>query len=146
MKLVIQRVTEASVTVHQEVVGNIGKGFLVFIGIGEEDTKKVVDKYIKKMLGLRIFEDNNGKTNLSLTDVSGELLLVSQFTLYANCKKGNRPSFIEAGNPQKAEQLYEYMIEKVKEQVPVVETGVFGEEMKVSLVNEGPFTILLENL
>ena len=146
MKLVIQRVTEASVTVDKKVIGQIEKGFLVFIGIGQNDTKDTADKYIKKMLGLRIFDDENGKTNLSLKDVDGQLLLVSQFTLYANCKKGNRPSFIEAGDPEHAEDLYEYMIAECKQKLSVVETGSFGADMKVSLVNDGPFTILLENL
>lgn len=146
MKLVIQRVTEASVTVDKKVIGQIEKGFLVFIGIGQNDTKDTADKYIKKMLGLRIFEDENGKTNLSLKDVDGQLLLVSQFTLYANCKKGNRPSFIEAGDPEHAEDLYEYMIAECKQKLSVVETGSFGADMKVSLVNDGPFTILLEKL
>lgn len=146
MKLVIQRVTEASVEVDGEIIGQIGKGFLVLIGVGKHDTKEIADQYVKKLLGLRIFEDEQGKTNLSLEDVNGELLLVSQFTLYANCKKGNRPSFIEAGEPQKAEALYEYMIQKTRETVPVVQTGRFGADMKVSLVNDGPFTIILENL
>lgn len=146
MKLVIQRVTEASVKVEDEIIGQIGKGFLVLIGVGQDDTKEIADQYVKKMLGLRIFEDEQGKTNLSLADVKGELLLVSQFTLYANCRKGNRPSFIEAGEPQKAEALYEYMIQKTREIVPVVRTGKFGADMKISLVNDGPFTIILENL
>ena len=146
MKFVIQRVNEASVTIQEETAVQIKKGFLVLIGVGREDTKETADKYVKKMLGLRIFEDENGKTNLSLKDVDGELLLVSQFTLYANCKKGNRPSFIEAGDPGKAEELYEYIIEQCRKEVPVVETGVFGAEMQVSLVNDGPFTIVLENL
>ena len=146
MKFVIQRVNEASVTIQEETAGQIKKGFLVLIGVGREDTKETADKYVKKMLGLRIFEDENGKTNLSLKDVDGELLLVSQFTLYANCKKGNRPSFIEAGDPGKAEELYEYIIEQCRKEVPVVETGVFGAEMQVSLVSDGPFTIVLENL
>lgn len=146
MKLVIQRVTEASVEVDGEIIGQIGKGFLVLIGVGGHDTKEIADQYVKKLLGLRIFEDEQGKTNLSLADVNGELLLVSQFTLYANCKKGNRPSFIDAGEPQKAEALYEYIIQKTRETVPVVKTGRFGADMKVSLVNDGPFTIILENL
>lgn len=146
MKLVIQRVTEASVEVDGEIIGQIGKGFWVLIGVGEHDTKEIADQYVKKLLGLRIFEDEQGKTNLSLADVNGELLLVSQFTLYANCKKGNRPSFIDAGEPQKAEALYEYIIQKTRETVPVVKTGRFGADMKVSLVNDGPFTIILENL
>lgn len=146
MKFVIQRVAEASVEVDGDIIGQIGKGFLVLIGVGREDTKETADQYLKKLLGLRIFEDEQGKTNLSLADVDGELLLVSQFTLYANCKKGNRPSFIEAGEPQVAEELYEYIIQEASEQVPVVQTGKFGAEMKVSLVNDGPFTIILDNL
>ena len=146
MKLVIQRVSEASVSVQENVIGKIQKGFLVLIGVGKEDTGETADKYIRKMLGLRIFEDENGKTNLSLKDVGGQLLLVSQFTLYANCRKGNRPSFIEAGDPAAAEALYEYMIRQCKKEIPVVETGEFGAEMQVSLINDGPFTIVLENL
>ena len=126
MRLVIQRVNHAQVTVQDQVVGKIGKGFLVLIGVSQQDTKEIADKYLKKLLGLRIFEDENGKTNLSLRDVSGELLLISQFTLYANCKKGNRPSFIEAGAPDMANELYEYMVEKAREEIPVVQTGCFG--------------------
>lgn len=144
MKFVIQRVSEASVRVDGEVVGQIGKGFLVLIGVGTQDTKEIADKYIKKMLGLRIFEDENGKTNLSLHDVEGQLLLISQFTLYANCRKGNRPSFIEAGAPDMAEEMYEYILSECKKQVPVVEKGIFGADMKVSLVNDGPFTVVLD--
>ena len=144
MKFVIQRVNHAEVKVDGETVGKIGKGFLVLIGVGRGDTREDADWYLKKLLGLRIFEDENGKTNLSLKDVSGELLLVSQFTLYANCKKGNRPSFIEAGEPDKAEALYEYMIEEASKSVPVVQHGSFGADMKVSLINDGPFTILLD--
>lgn len=146
MKLVIQRVSEASVTVEGKITGKINQGFLVFIGVGKNDTEETAERYIKKMLGLRIFEDENGKTNLSLKDVNGGLLLVSQFTLYANCRKGNRPSFIEAGEPQKANHLYEYIIDKCRQEISVVETGIFGADMKVSLVNDGPFTIILENL
>lgn len=144
MKFIIQRVSEASVTVEGQVIGQIGKGYLVLIGVGENDTKELADRYIKKMLGLRIFEDENGKTNLSLKDVGGSLLLVSQFTLYANCRKGNRPSFTEAGNPELAEELYEYIIAQCRKEIPEVQTGSFGAHMKVSLVNDGPFTILLE--
>ncbi|MDD6043830.1 MAG: D-aminoacyl-tRNA deacylase [Eubacteriaceae bacterium] len=144
MKFVIQRVSEASVTIDGRVSGKIGKGFLVLIGVGHEDTKEIADKFIKKLIGLRIFEDSEGKTNLSLKDVDGELLLVSQFTLYANCKKGNRPSFTEAGTPAEAEALYEYIIEECRKQVPVVETGEFGADMKVSLLNDGPFTVILD--
>ena len=147
MKFIIQRVSEASVTVEGQVIGQIGKGYLVLIGVGENDTKELADRYIKKMLGLRIFEDENGKTNLSLKDVGGSLLLVSQFTLYANCHKGNRPSFTEAGNPELAEELYEYIIAQCRKEIPEVQTGSFGAHMKVSIVNDGPFTILLdENL
>ena len=144
MRLVIQRVTHASVRVDGNVVGQIQKGFLVFIGVAETDTKEIADKYLKKMLGLRIFEDENGKTNLSLKDVNGELLLISQFTLYANCKKGNRPSFIEAGKPEMAESLYQYMISEAKKSVPVVQEGIFGADMKITLENDGPFTIVLD--
>lgn len=144
MKLVIQKVSHAAVEIEGGSQAEIHKGFLVLVGIGKEDTKETVDQYVKKMINLRIFADEQGKTNLSLADVNGEVLLVSQFTLYANCKKGNRPSFFDAGNPQEAEELYEYMVEKVRECVPVVKTGKFGAYMKVSLVNEGPFTILLD--
>ena len=146
MRLVIQRVLQAEVQVNENTVGKINKGLLVFVGAGHEDSREVADKYLKKLLGLRIFEDENGKTNKSLADVDGQLLMVSQFTLYANCKKGNRPSFTEAGEPHRAEELYEYMVAKAREQVPVVETGVFRAEMEVSLVNDGPFTVILEDL
>ena len=145
MRFVIQRVLESEVKVEGEVLGKIGKGFMVLIGVSNEDTKEIADKMIKKMIGLRIFEDENGKTNLSLDSVGGELLLISQFTLYANCKKGNRPSFIEAGAPDMASDMYEYIIAKCKEQVPVVERGQFGADMKVSLINDGPFTIILDS-
>ena len=145
MKFVIQRVNHADVKIDGQVNGEIGKGFLVLIGVGHGDDKATADKYLKKLLGLRIFEDENGKTNLSLADVGGELLLVSQFTLYANCKKGNRPSFVEAGDPKEAEALYDYIVEEAKKRVAVVQTGVFGSFMKVSLVNDGPFTIVLDS-
>lgn len=145
MKFVIQRVTEANVSVDGKIIGKIQKGYMVLIGVAEEDTEAIADKLVRKMIGLRIFEDENGKTNLSLADVNGSLLLISQFTLYANCKKGNRPSFIEAGSPDKANALYEYIIEKCKESVPNVQKGSFGAEMKVSLVNDGPFTIVLDS-
>lgn len=145
MKLVIQRVTHASVTVDNNVIGKIGKGYMVLIGVSDTDTKEIADKMLDKMIKLRIFEDENGKTNLSLADVGGELLLISQFTLYANCKKGNRPSFIEAGSPDHANALYEYIIEKCKECVDVVEQGEFGAEMKVELLNDGPFTVILDS-
>lgn len=145
MRFVIQRVKHASVNVDGAVTGKIGSGFLVLIGVSNEDNEQIADKMIKKLIGLRIFEDANGKTNLSLADVGGELLLVSQFTLYADCKKGNRPSFIQAGAPDLANDLYEYIIKKCKEQVPVVERGIFGADMKVELLNDGPFTILLDS-
>jgi D-tyrosyl-tRNA(Tyr) deacylase len=144
MKFVIQKVTHASVTVDETVIGSIGKGYLVFIGVAESDTKEIADRLIKKLLGLRIFEDADGKTNLSLRDVEGSLLLVSQFTLYADCKKGNRPSFIKAGNPALAEELYEYIIAQCKKEFPV-QTGSFGADMKVELLNDGPFTIILDS-
>ncbi len=144
MKLVIQRVSEASVSVDNTVIGQIGRGYMVLIGVGANDTKELADRYIRKMLGLRIFEDENGKTNLSLKDVGGSLLLVSQFTLYANCRKGNRPSFVEAGDPGLAEELYEYVIAKCREEVRDVQTGRFGAHMVVSLVNDGPFTLVLD--
>lgn len=145
MKFVIQRVKHASVTVEGEVIGKIGRGYLVLIGCCDADDEAVADKMVDKMIKLRINEDAEGKTNLSLADVDGGLLLVSQFTLYANCKKGNRPSFVEAGSPDHANALYEYIIEKCRERVPVVETGSFGAEMEVELLNDGPFTILLDS-
>ncbi len=144
MKFVIQRVSHASVTVEGETVGEIQQGFLVLIGVGEEDTEAIADKFVRKMLGLRVFPDAEGKTNLSLKDVSGQLLLISQFTLYADCKKGNRPSFIRAGDPGKAEGLYEYIVDKCRAEIPVVEKGCFGAHMKVQLENDGPFTIILD--
>ena len=144
MKFVIQKVSQASVSVEGNCVGKIQKGFLVFVGIGKEDTKEIADQYIKKMVQLRIFQDEYGKTNLSLTDVGGEVLIISQFTLYANCRKGNRPSFFDAGEPQMAEELYKYIIKKTKDTISVVESGEFGAMMQVSLVNEGPFTIVFD--
>lgn len=145
MRFLVQRVSKATVTVEEKVVGEIGKGFLVLIGVNQEDDKETANKLIKKLVNLRIFQDKEGKTNLGLKDVMGELLLVSQFTLYADCKKGNRPSFIEAGRPEKANELYEYMIEQCKKEIFKVETGVFGADMKISLVNDGPFTIILDS-
>ena len=145
MRFVVQRVSESEVEVDGETLGKIGRGFMVLIGVCDSDTREIADKMVKKLLGLRIFEDGQGKTNLSLESVGGELLLISQFTLYANCKKGNRPSFIEAGAPDMASEIYEYIIGKCKEQVSVVERGRFGADMKVSLVNDGPFTIILES-
>ncbi len=145
MKFVIQRVQHASVTVENEVIGKIGRGYMVLIGVSDSDDEAVADKMVDKMIKLRINEDAEGKTNLSLADVDGGLLLISQFTLYANCKKGNRPSFTEAGSPDKANALYEYIIEKCRERVPVVEKGSFGAHMAVELLNDGPFTIVLDS-
>ena len=145
MRFVVQRVTHASVTVDGQVIGKIGNGFMVLIGVADTDTREIADKMVKKLLGLRIFEDENGKTNLDIHTVGGELQLISQFTLYANCRHGNRPSFIEAGKPDMANEMYEYIIAKCKEQVPVVEKGEFGADMKVELLNDGPFTILLDS-
>ena len=144
MRFVVQRVSEAAVTIDGRTAGQIGKGFLVLVGVCDSDTKETADLFVRKLLGLRIFEDAQGKTNLSLKDVGGELLLVSQFTLYANCRKGNRPSFTDAGNPAHAEALYEYIVEECRRAGYSVQTGEFGAEMKVSLVNDGPFTILLD--
>ena len=146
MKLVIQRVLNSSVKVDGEIIGSIGKGYMVLVGVAESDTKEIADKMIDKMIKLRIFEDSEGKTNLSLNDVSGELLLVSQFTLYADCKKGNRPSFLKAGNPTFANEMYEYVISKCKTYEGLkVERGKFGADMKVELINDGPFTIILDS-
>lgn len=145
MKFVIQRVTHADVSVDHNIVGAIDKGFMVLIGINNTDTTQIADKMIKKLVNLRIFEDSNGKTNLSLNDVEGSLLLISQFTLYADCKKGNRPSFVNAGSPDRANDLYEYIINQCKLFVPIVQKGIFGADMKVSLVNDGPFTIVLDS-
>ena len=144
MKFVVQKVSRACVTVDHQVTGSIERGFLALIGVAEDDTREIADKLVKKLLGLRIFEDAQGKTNLSLEDVKGSLLLVSQFTLYADCKKGNRPSFTKAGKPALANELYEYIIEKCSQEFPV-QTGVFGADMKVELVNDGPFTIILDS-
>ena len=144
MRLVIQRVKKADVRVGQETIGKIEKGLLVFVGICNTDTKEIADK-IKKLIGLRIFEDENGKTNLDLKSVNGNLLIISQFTLYADCKKGNRPSFIRAGDPEMANQLYEYILTQCKLQVPDTQHGEFGADMKVSLINDGPFTVLLDS-
>ena len=145
MKFVIQRVSHASVTVHEETIGRINQGYLVLIGVGKEDTREDADRLVKKMIGLRIFSDENGKINKSLKDVNGELLLVSQFTPYADCRHGNRPGFTEAAGPDMANELYEYIIESCKKEVAVVEQGEFGADMKVELLNDGPFTILLES-
>ncbi len=145
MKFVIQRVKNAAVHVDGNLINEIQKGFLVFIGISKTDTKQIADKMLKKLIGLRIFEDENGKTNLDIKTVDGQLLLISQFTLYADCKKGNRPSFINAGGPEEANELYQYIIAACKKEIEVVGEGVFGADMKVSLVNDGPFTIVLDS-
>lgn len=145
MRLVIQRVNHASVTVDEQVIGKIGKGLLVFLGVADGDTKEMVDKYVKKLQGLRIFEDADGKTNLSIQDVGGEVLVVSQFTLYADCKKGNRPSFVKAGAPDFANELYECFKQKCEEAFGKVECGSFGADMKIDLQNDGPFTILWDS-
>ncbi len=145
MKLVVQRVTEASVKVDGKITGKIGKGFLVLLGAGMDDTKEIAEKMADKLLRLRIFADENDKTNLSIQDVGGELLVVSQFTLYADCRKGNRPSFVKAGKPQEANDLYEYFMEYCRKTIPVVESGVFGADMKVELCNDGPFTVILDS-
>ena len=145
MRLIIQRVNHASVTVDEQVIGKIEKGLLVFLGVADGDTKEMVDKYVKKLQGLRIFEDADGKTNLSIQDVGGEVLVVSQFTLYADCKKGNRPSFVKAGAPDFANELYEYFKQKCEEAFGKVECGSFGADMKIDLQNDGPFTILWDS-
>lgn len=145
MRFIIQRVNRASVTVEEKITGEIARGFLVFIGISKEDTKETADKMLKKLLHMRIFEDLDGKTNLSLNDVGGSLLLVSQFTLYADCKKGNRPSFIHAASAELANELYEYSIAQCRLAGYPVETGIFGADMKIDLENDGPFTIILDS-
>ncbi len=145
MRVVLQRVKQASVSVEGQVVGDIGTGFLILLGVEDGDTARTVDKMADKICKLRIFRDSEGKTNRSLADVDGELLVVSQFTLYADCKKGNRPSFIRAGSPEKAEELYEYMVKRCQMYVKKVGHGQFGAEMEVSLVNDGPFTLMLDS-
>ena len=145
MRMVIQRVQHAKVTVEGKITGEIGKGFLILLGVGMSDTKAIAEKMADKMMRLRIFADENDKTNLSLQDVNGQLLVVSQFTLYADCRKGNRPSFINAGKPDQANALYEYFMEYCRKTIPVVEAGEFGADMKVELCNDGPFTIVLDS-
>lgn len=145
MRFVIQRVNHASVSVDGKVLGQIGKGFMVLAGICESDTREIADKMISKMIKLRIFDDENGKTNLDLGTVGGSLLIVSQFTLYADCRKGNRPSFIKAGDPHMAEEMYEYILEKAGQSVPDVQRGEFGAHMKIDLENDGPFTVILDS-
>lgn len=145
MRLLIQRVSKAEVKIDAEIVGQIQKGFLVFVGISMTDTYEIADKMVHKLLNLRIFEDENGKTNLDLSSVNGSLLIISQFTLYADCKHGNRPSFTNAGKPEDANALYEYIISKCREVLSNVECGEFGADMKVSLKNDGPFTVMLDS-
>lgn len=145
MRFVIQVSKNAKVEVDGKVTGKIGQGLTILIGVGKDDTKQIADKMISKTLSMRIFKDDQDKTNLSLKDVNGELLLISQFTLYADCRKGNRPSFTNAAGAEKAEELYEYIISEMRKEIPVVETGIFGEHMEVSLTNDGPFTIVLDS-
>lgn len=145
MKVVLQRVSEARVLVEGQVIGSISQGFLLLLGVAESDTIQIADKMVEKICKLRIFQDSQGKTNLSLSDVGGGLLIVSQFTLYADCKKGNRPSFTHAGGADMANQMYEYVIERCKSYVEAVEHGSFGAEMKVELTNDGPFTLVMDS-
>lgn len=145
MRAVVQRVAHASVAVDGTVLGKIGKGFMILLGVSDEDTEQIADRMADKICKLRIFVDENGKTNLSLADVGGELLVISQFTLYADCRKGNRPSFTKAGAPDRANELYEYFMKRCKQYVDVVERGQFGADMKVELQNDGPFTLMLDS-
>lgn len=145
MRFVIQRVKNASVVIDGKVLGEIGRGLLVLIGIGQDDNEEIADKMVQKLVNMRIFEDLDGKTNLGLKDVEGELMLVSQFTLYADCRKGNRPSFTAAGAPDMAEQLYEYIKEQCAEEIVSVKCGELGADMKVQLLNDGPFTVILDS-
>lgn len=146
MRIVIQRVKQADVKIEQKIVGKIDKGYLILLGIGKEDTDEILQKYVDKIVKMRIFADDEGKTNLSLKDVDGQVLVVSQFTLYADCRKGNRPNFLLAKEPEEANRMYEKFVELMREQIDVVQTGEFGADMEVSLVNDGPFTIVLEDL
>ena len=146
MKMVIQRVKKAAVSVENSIIGQIEQGYMILLGVSNNDTKEIADKMVRKLLNLRIFEDENGKTNLDIRQVDGEVLLVSQFTLYADCKKGNRPSFIKAGSPNEANKLYQYMIEQCTKELPQkTSCGSFGADMKVSILNDGPFTIMLDS-
>ena len=145
MRFLIQRVTSAEVSVEEQTIGSIARGYLVLVGISAGDTVEIADRMVQKMLRLRIFADENGKTNLSLDQVQGQLLLVSQFTLYANCRKGNRPSFLDAGDPGEARTLFDHIVEICRQSVPVVRTGSFGADMQVRLCNDGPFTIMLDS-
>lgn len=144
MKIVIQRVKHASVTIENVIKGSIGRGLLLFIGIGKEDTRETADKYLDKILKLRIFDDEEGKTNLSLSDVDGDIMAISQFTLYADLRKGNRPNFLNAAGPEEARELYEYFLKSCKEKYGRVEAGEFGADMKIDLLNDGPFTVVLD--
>lgn len=145
MKLVIQRVINAAVKVDDRIVDEIGNGLVVFLGVGDKDTREIVDKYVDKLIKLRIFSDEDGKTNLSVKDVGGQILVVSQFTLYADCKKGNRPSFVNAASPALAEELYEYFKDRVRDKFGSVFSGIFGADMQIELTNDGPFTILWDS-
>lgn len=145
MRFCIQVVKQASVDIEGERVSSIGPGMLVLVGVGKEDDEKVADKMIAKLLRMRIFSDTNGKTNLSIADIEGEMLLVSQFTLYADCKHGNRPSFTDSMGPQRAEELYNYIADSIRPQVKKLGMGVFGADMQVSLINDGPFTVILDS-
>lgn len=145
MRFLIQRVTQADVATGHHTIGSIGQGVLVFVGISGTDTEAIADRMVRKLIGLRIFEDENGKTNLDIKAVGGEMLIISQFTLYADCRKGNRPSFTHAGAPEHANELYQYIIRRCRQEIPKVEEGSFGAEMKVSLLNDGPFTVWLDS-
>ena len=145
MKFVIQRVRQAEVVVEEQSVGKIDQGLMVLVSICNSDTKEIADKLINKLIHLRIFEDENGKSNLSVQDIHGNLLIISQFTLYADCRKGNRPSYTHAGNPDLANELYEYIIAQCQKEFPNVQHGIFGAYMKVSLLNDGPFTIIFDS-
>lgn len=145
MRFLIQRVSSAGVSIDNHTVGEIKQGFCVFVGISDSDTEEIADKMVQKLVNLRIFSDENGKTNLNLSSVNGELLIISQFTLYADCKHGNRPSFLKAGKPESSEQRYQYIIKKCREYIPKVEHGEFGADMQVSIVNDGPFTVWLDS-
>ena len=144
MKFVIQRVESASVEIDKKTISEIGNGYLVLIGITHNDTKEVADYLINKLINLRVFEDENGKLNLSLNDIKAELLLVSQFTLYGDCSRGNRPSFTQAAKPEYAKELYEYIVDECKQKISSVKSGVFGANMKINLINDGPVTIIME--
>lgn len=145
MRMLVQRVNRAQVSVDGSVTGKIGRGFLVFLGISQQDSKEIAEKMVRKLVGLRIFRDENEKINLDLKAVDGELLVISQFTLYADCRRGNRPSFVNAGAPDMAEELYQYVLQLCREEIPVVQEGIFGADMKVSLENDGPFSIWLDS-